>query len=122
MFGFFMAYFVDSCSFFTILLLIDLQRNSRTNSLEHILVYTPSGHVVEHELLPEPLENGSRVQRTSHVQVQEDDLRTKVKPIHQWWGWSDWMETEERVPKSITEKQYNLVTVSNNSPLHDDAR
>ncbi|CAA7039444.1 unnamed protein product [Microthlaspi erraticum] len=106
----------------------DLQRNSRTNSLEHILVYTPSGHVVQHELLPsvctEPPNNGSRVQRTSHVQVQEDDLGVKVEPI-QWWDVcrrSDWMETEERLPKSITEKQYDLVTVSGNLPLHDDAR
>uniref|UniRef100_A0A1J3J618 Autophagy-related protein 18g n=1 Tax=Noccaea caerulescens TaxID=107243 RepID=A0A1J3J618_NOCCA len=100
----------------------DRQRTSRTNSLEHILVYTPSGHVVQHELLPsvctESPENGSR-----HVQVQEDDLRVKVEPI-QWWDVcrrSDWMETEERLPKSTTEKQCDLVTVSNNLPLHDDA-
>lgn len=100
----------------------DRQRTSRPNSLEHILVYTPSGHVVQHELLPsvctESPENGSR-----HVQVQEDDLRVKVEPI-QWWDVcrrSDWMETEERLPKSITEKQCDLVTVSNNLPLHDDA-
>lgn len=104
----------------------DLQQNSRTNSLEHILVYTPSGHVVQHELLPsvctESPENGSRMQRTSHVQVQEDDLRVKVEPI-QWWDVcrrSDWLETEERLPKSVTEKQYDLETVSNNLTSHED--
>ncbi|ESQ36592.1 hypothetical protein EUTSA_v10006706mg [Eutrema salsugineum] len=105
----------------------DLQQNSRTNSLEHILVYTPSGHVVQHELLPSVFtgspENGLRVQRASHVQAQEDDLRVKVEPI-QWWDVcrrSDWLETEERLPKSITEKQYDLDTVSNNLPIHADA-
>ncbi|KAL1216516.1 Autophagy-related protein 18g [Cardamine amara subsp. amara] len=105
----------------------DLQQNSRTNSLEHILVYTPSGHVVQHELLPsvftELPESASRVQRTSHLQVQEDDLRVKVEPI-QWWDVcrrSDWLETEERLPKSITEKQNDLETVSNNLPSHEDA-
>ncbi|EOA39592.1 hypothetical protein CARUB_v10008219mg [Capsella rubella] len=105
----------------------DLQQNPRTNSLEHILVYTPSGHVVQHELLPsvrtESPENGSRLQRTSHVQVQEDDLRVKVEPI-QWWDVcrrSDWLETEERLPKSITEKQYKLETVSKNLTSHEDA-
>jgi hypothetical protein len=105
----------------------DLQLNSRTNALEHILVYTPSGHVVQHELLPsvctESPENGLRVQKTSHVQVQEDDLRVKVEPI-QWWDVcrrSDWLETEERLPKSITEKQYDLETVSNHLTSHEDA-
>ncbi|KAF8111757.1 hypothetical protein N665_0073s0109 [Sinapis alba] len=105
----------------------DLQQNSRTNSLEHILVYTPSGHVVQHELLPSAYtgspESGSRVQRASHAQVQEDDLRVKVEPI-QWWDVcrrSDWMETEERLPKSITEKQYHLDTESSTLPIHEHA-
>ncbi|KAH0905487.1 hypothetical protein HID58_037314 [Brassica napus] len=105
----------------------DLQQNSRTNSLEHILVYTPSGHVVQHELLPsvstESPESGSRVHRASHAQVQEDELRVKVEPI-QWWDVcrrSDWLETEERLPKSITEKQYHLDTGSINLPIHEDA-
>ncbi|KAJ0245199.1 Autophagy-related protein 18g [Hirschfeldia incana] len=105
----------------------DLQQNSRTNSLEHILVYTPSGHVVQHELLPSVCtgspESGSRIQRASHAQVQEDDLRVRVEPI-QWWDVcrrSDWMETEERLPKSITGKQYDLDRESSNLPIHEDA-
>lgn len=105
----------------------DLQLNSRTNSLEHILVYTPSGHVVQHELLPSVCsgspESGSRVQRASHAQVQEDDLRVKVEPL-QWWDVcrrSDWLETEERLPKSINEKQYHLDTGSSTLPIHEDA-
>ncbi|CAH8388371.1 unnamed protein product [Eruca vesicaria subsp. sativa] len=105
----------------------ELQQNSRSNSLEHILVYTPSGHVVQHELLPSVCtgspESGLRVQRASHAQVHEDDLRVKVEPI-QWWDVcrrSDWLETEERLPKSITEKQYHLDTGSSNLPIHENA-
>ncbi|XP_065861219.1 autophagy-related protein 18g isoform X2 [Euphorbia lathyris] len=75
--------------------------NSRVNSLEHLLVYTPSGHVVQHELLPsmglELGESGSRSQRASFVHIQEDDLKVKVEPV-QWWDVcrrSDWSEREE---------------------------
>ncbi|WCJ21455.1 hypothetical protein M5689_003607 [Euphorbia peplus] len=77
--------------------------SSRTNSLEHLLVYTPSGHVVQHELLPsmgiELGESGSRGQPASYVQIQEDDLKVKVEPV-QWWDVcrrSDWTEREECV-------------------------
>ncbi|KAF2314934.1 hypothetical protein GH714_037209 [Hevea brasiliensis] len=75
--------------------------NSRANSLEHLLVYTPSGHVVQHELLPsirpEPGESGSRTRLASFVHIQDDDLKVKVEPV-QWWDVcrrSDWSEREE---------------------------
>ncbi|KAF2298622.1 hypothetical protein GH714_024370 [Hevea brasiliensis] len=75
--------------------------NSRANSLEHLLVFTPSGHVVQHELLPSiglgPGESGSRTQLVSFVQIQDDDLKVKVEPV-QWWDVcrrSDWSEREE---------------------------
>lgn len=61
---------------------------SKTKSLEHLLVYTPSGHIVQHELLPsvgpEPNESCSRTQSTSIPHMQEDEFRVKVEPI-QWW-------------------------------------
>ncbi|KAJ4872495.1 Autophagy-related protein 18g [Raphanus sativus] len=80
-----------------------LNTNSRTNSLEHILVYTPSGHVVQHELLPSVCtgspESASRVQRASPAQVQEDDLRSKLSLS------SGGMYVEE----------------SSNLPIHEDA-
>ncbi|KAJ4848662.1 hypothetical protein Tsubulata_046670 [Turnera subulata] len=73
--------------------------NSRIVSLEHLLVYTPSGHVVQHELLPsiglEPGEGGSKSQSA----IQEDELKVKVEPV-QWWDVcrrSDWPEREESV-------------------------
>jgi len=75
--------------------------NSKANTLEHLLVYTPSGYVVQHELLPlvgvERCDSGSRNQSASFVHMQEDELRVKVEPI-QWWDAcrrSDWPERED---------------------------
>ncbi|XP_027363430.1 autophagy-related protein 18g-like isoform X2 [Abrus precatorius] len=72
--------------------------NSKAKSLEHLLVYTPSGHVVQHELLPfvgpEPNESGSGTQSASILHMQEDEFRVKVEPI-QWWDVcrrSEWPE------------------------------
>ncbi|XWS36248.1 hypothetical protein CRYUN_Cryun20dG0069100 [Craigia yunnanensis] len=83
----------------------------RTNSLEHLLVYTPSGHVVQHELLPsitaDSGSNNSRIQTASYTHVQEDDLRVKVEPV-QWWDVcrrSDWPEREESISQSTLERQ-----------------
>ncbi|KAK6937463.1 BCAS3 domain [Dillenia turbinata] len=77
--------------------------NARANSLEHLLVYTPTGHVVQHELLPsirdETGDNAPRNRSGSVVQIQDEDLRVKVHPI-QWWDVcrrSDWPEREESV-------------------------
>ncbi|OMP04986.1 hypothetical protein COLO4_09156 [Corchorus olitorius] len=85
--------------------------NPRTNSLEHLLVYTPSGYVVQHELLPsigaDSGANSSRIQAASHMQIQEDDLRVKVEPV-QWWDVcrrSDWSEREECISQTTLERQ-----------------
>lgn len=71
--------------------------NSKENPLEYILVYTPSGHVVQHELLPsvgsETSDSVSTNQSTSLL-LQEDEFRVKVEPI-QWWDVcrrSEWPE------------------------------
>jgi hypothetical protein len=57
-------------------------------SLEHLLVYTPSGHIVQHKLFPsvgpEPNESGPGTQSASTLHMQEDEFRVKVEPI-QWW-------------------------------------
>ncbi|CAI8603846.1 unnamed protein product [Vicia faba] len=74
---------------------------SKMKSLEQLLVYTPSGHIVQHELLPsvgpEPNESGSRTQSASAPHMQEDEFRVKVEPI-QWWDVcrrSEWPEKGE---------------------------
>ncbi|XP_022727651.1 autophagy-related protein 18g-like isoform X2 [Durio zibethinus] len=85
--------------------------NLRTNSLEHLLVYTPSGHVVQHELLPsigtDSGANNSRIQTALYTHIQEDDLRVKVEPV-QWWDVcrrSDWPERKECISRSTLERQ-----------------
>ncbi|XP_021906891.1 LOW QUALITY PROTEIN: autophagy-related protein 18g-like [Carica papaya] len=99
--------------------------NSRLNSLEHLLVYTPSGHVVQHELLPsvgvEPNESGSGTRATSFVHAQEDDLRVKVEPV-QWWDVcrrSDWPEREECLPET-TYDGHDATDISPNKSSCDD--
>ncbi|PHU10042.1 Autophagy-related protein 18h, partial [Capsicum chinense] len=71
------------------------------NALEHLLAYTPSGHLIQYELMPSfGGEQGDSYLRTgsaSVVQMQEDDTGVKVDPI-QWWDVcrrADWPEREE---------------------------
>ncbi|XP_018825265.1 autophagy-related protein 18g-like isoform X1 [Juglans regia] len=93
--------------------------NSRANTLEHLLVYTPSGYVVQHELLPsvgiEGSDNGLRIQSSSFVHMQEDELRVKVEP-NQWWDVcrrSDWPEREDCVSGTIIHGQDATDVVQN---------
>ncbi|XP_057423501.1 autophagy-related protein 18h isoform X2 [Lotus japonicus] len=71
-----------------------------THALEHLLVYTPSGHLIQYKLLPslvaEPTETASRTAPVHSAQMQEEDLRMKVEPV-QWWDVCrryDWPERE----------------------------
>ncbi|GMJ11198.1 homolog of yeast autophagy 18 (ATG18) H [Hibiscus trionum] len=82
----------------------DVQRaEMKTNILEHLLVYTPSGYVVQYKLLPlfggEAGENASRIGPGSFPQVQDEELRVKVETM-QLQAWdvcrrTDWPEREE---------------------------
>lgn len=70
-------------------------------ALEHLLAYTPSGHLIQYELMPSfGGDQGDSYVRTgtvSVVQMQEDDTGVKVDPI-QWWDVcrrADWPEREE---------------------------
>ncbi|KAL3750202.1 hypothetical protein ACJRO7_011223 [Eucalyptus globulus] len=76
---------------------------SKVQALEHLLVYSPSGHLVQYELLPpvggESTEAISRIPPSSPLQVQDEELRVKVETL-QWWDVcrrSDWPEREESV-------------------------
>lgn len=76
---------------------------SKVNALEHLLVYTPCGHLVQHELIlslgAEPNDNVSRTGPNSLVQTHNEESRVKVEPV-QWWHvcrQSDWPEREENV-------------------------
>ncbi|KAK9282136.1 hypothetical protein L1049_005048 [Liquidambar formosana] len=85
--------------------------NTKVNTLEHLLVYTPSGHVIQHELLPsigaEPSDSASRIRSGSLVQIQDEELRVKVEPV-QWWDVcrrSDWPEREECISVATLDRQ-----------------
>ncbi|KAE8725505.1 Autophagy-related protein 18h [Hibiscus syriacus] len=71
------------------------------NVLEHLLVYTPSGHVVHHKLLPsfggEAGDSASRIGPGSTLQVPEEGLRVKVEAMQAWdvCRRADWPEREE---------------------------
>lgn len=72
---------------------------SKIHALEHLLVYTPSGHLIQFRLLPslvaEPSETTPRTAVVSS-QIQEEDVRVKVEPL-QWWDAcrrNDWPDRE----------------------------
>ncbi|XAR58503.1 hypothetical protein NMG60_11013927 [Bertholletia excelsa] len=73
----------------------------KTKSMEHLLVYTPSGHVVQYELLPlVGMDLGNSALRNpsgSFAHTQEEEFGVKVEPV-QWWDVcrkADWPEREE---------------------------
>lgn len=85
--------------------------NSRTGTLEHLLVYTPSGHVVQHQLQPrigvEQNHSGLSNHTATSMHMQEEDLRVKVEPI-QWWDVcrrSDWPVREDSVLGATYDRQ-----------------
>ncbi|KAK1258320.1 Autophagy-related protein 18h [Acorus gramineus] len=75
--------------------------NLKANSLEHLLVYSPSGHVIQHELMPslgiDCCDNGSRIGSSPLSQVSDEESRVIVEPV-QWWDVCrrlNWPEREE---------------------------
>ncbi|CAO2832682.1 unnamed protein product [Amaranthus hypochondriacus] len=85
----------------------------RTNSLEHLLVYSPSGHLIQYGLFPSiGVETGNTASKPgtgSLVQIQDEDLRVKSEAIH-WWDVcrrADWPEREECI-KGIAFGQKDL--------------
>lgn len=81
------------------------------DALEYLLVYTPSGHVIQHKLLPfmwgESSETVSKTSTGSLTQVQDDELHVKVEPV-QWWDVcrrTDWPEKEESVAGITVDRQ-----------------
>lgn len=83
------------------------------NTLEHLLVYTPSGHVIQHKLLPSMGgECGETVLRSPNasMQMKDEELRVRVEPI-QWWDVcrrAAWPEREECI-SSVTLRRKETV-------------
>ncbi|KAI4310985.1 hypothetical protein MLD38_035923 [Melastoma candidum] len=73
----------------------------KVRALEHLLVYSPSGHVIQYELQPpvggDSPEAVSRNVSVSSLPVQDEEPHIKVGPL-QWWDVcrrTDWPEREE---------------------------
>ncbi|PWA85203.1 Breast carcinoma amplified sequence 3 [Artemisia annua] len=101
---------------------------SNGDTLEHLLVYTPSGYVIQYELLPsigrEQVESSLRVGSTSQVQAQDEDLRVKVEPV-QWWDVcrrTDWPEKEEFIGGVASSRQSSMENIVTNSDDEDNKR
>ncbi|KAG9457502.1 hypothetical protein H6P81_002010 [Aristolochia fimbriata] len=61
------------------------QVHFKTNSLEHLLVYSPFGYVVQYELLPSlGLESYDTSSRAVLGPMQDDELRVNAEPIQSW--------------------------------------
>ncbi|KAJ6803554.1 autophagy-related protein 18h-like [Iris pallida] len=91
------------------------------NSLEHLLVYSPSGHVIHHELLPsagaEAFDSSSRTGSSPTLQFQDEDLHVNAEPV-QWWDVcrrSNWPEREENITKIIFDSRHDLEAVMDTS-------
>ncbi|ESR46467.1 hypothetical protein CICLE_v10000138mg [Citrus x clementina] len=90
----------------------DLQPlDSKVNDLEHVLVYTPSGHVVQYKLLSsiggESSETSMRIGQGSPLQMQDEELGIKVEAVQAWdvCRRTEWPEREECLSGIIRGKQ-----------------
>ncbi|KAK8508835.1 hypothetical protein V6N13_090788 [Hibiscus sabdariffa] len=98
----------------------------KANVLEHLLLYTPSGHVVQHKLLPsfggEAGESASRIGPGSALQVQEEGLRVKVEAIKAWdvCRRTDWPEREECLSGMTHGRKEALVMAMDGSDSEDN--
>lgn len=86
-------------------------------SLEHLLVYSPSGHLIQHELLPssgeETSDSSSRSESGPLLQFQDEELHVNIESV-QWWDVcrrSNWPEREQQVPHVTFYGQNNVETV-----------
>ncbi|KAF5946188.1 hypothetical protein HYC85_016416 [Camellia sinensis] len=99
---------------------------SNVNALEHLLVYTPSGNVIQYELLPsvggEQGESPSRTRTGSLVQMPEEELRVKFEPV-KWWDVCrrlDWSEREESIYGIATGGQESAAMVMDTLAYQDN--
>lgn len=78
------------------------EMQSSAHALDYLLVYTPSGHVVQYKLIPslggDQAESNSRIGAAS-VLASEEELRVKVEPVQCWdvCRRTDWPEREENI-------------------------
>ncbi|KAM3410415.1 hypothetical protein ACQJBY_002556 [Aegilops geniculata] len=98
---------------------------SKANALEHLLVYSPSGHVIQHELLPssgsESSDNSPTVGPGSHLQLQDDELHVTAEPV-QWWDVcrrTNWPERDQDIANVVFHNQLIRMMTPDTSDCED---
>ncbi|TVU19320.1 hypothetical protein EJB05_35464, partial [Eragrostis curvula] len=98
---------------------------SKANALEHLLVYSPAGHVIQHELLPssgsESSGSSPSVGSGPNSQLQDDELHVTAEPI-QWWDVcrrTNWPERDENIANIAFYNQRNSMMVMDTSDCED---
>ncbi|KAJ1262836.1 hypothetical protein BS78_09G140400 [Paspalum vaginatum] len=98
---------------------------SKANALEHLLVYSPSGHVIQHELLPSSGFESSgispRVGSGTNLQLQDDEMHVTAEPI-QWWDVcrrTNWPERGENIANIALYNQRNSMMSMDASDCED---
>lgn len=87
---------------------------SKANALEHLLVYSPSGFVIQHELLPSSgseSSDSSPIAGPGSLQIQDDELHVTAEPI-QWWDVcrrTNWSERDENIANIVFHNQRNIM-------------
>ncbi|TYK10205.1 autophagy-related protein 18h isoform X1 [Cucumis melo var. makuwa] len=96
-----------------------------SNTLEHLLVYTPSGHVIQHKLLPSVGgECGETVLRSPNasMQMKDEELRVRVEPI-QWWDVcrrAAWPEREECISSVTLRRKETVESAEDTSYIQEN--
>ncbi|CAL5094883.1 unnamed protein product [Urochloa decumbens] len=98
---------------------------SKANALEHLLVYSPSGHVIQHELLPssgsESSGSSPRVGSGPNSQLQDEEMHVTAEPI-QWWDVcrrTNWPERDENIANIVLYNQRNCMMAMDASDCED---
>ncbi|KAL5701546.1 hypothetical protein ACHQM5_026872 [Ranunculus cassubicifolius] len=94
--------------------------SSKANALEHLLAYTPCGHLVQHQLVVSSGGVEHNIDnRTSLVQLQAQDEESRVKvEAVQWWDVCRRSDLPER-DVSISGITQGVETLMENSDCHD---
>ncbi|XP_058077276.1 autophagy-related protein 18g-like isoform X2 [Magnolia sinica] len=99
---------------------------SKANSLEQLLVYSSSGHVIQHELVPslevESWDSTARSGPGSSMPAQYEELRVNAEPV-QWWDVcrrSNWPEREESLSSITFDRQETGEIVMETSDYEDN--
>ncbi|KAM0947731.1 putative transcription factor WD40-like family [Dioscorea sansibarensis] len=104
----------------------NLPAHLKANSLENLLVYSPSGHLIQHVLVPslgaESCDDSSGTGASPLLQLQDDELHVNAEPV-QWWDVCRrmyWPEREESISNVDSDKQHNTNMAIYTSEFEDN--